>query len=318
MGVYNNIDKHSSGSMGKPGPPGQGFALTEDGNYDMENKKLTNVQNGDADGDVMVKSQIEGYVSGKTKYLHGVFPAQVSNNKAVIYSPSGGVHANALYLKDQNGQEVHFFNENQDDNQIRLYIPNLKNNDSCGGRLKSSIVVTSIDQTIEGTKLFTGNIEVPTAVTEGQATNKKYDDDALCKVSGVDTSDLVKKSCNTMTGPLIVPLEPYPVRGNLNKVNKVISYETQREIFLSKKEGGRMSQLIDKGGFAVENLKTPTAIDHAVNKGYLEQALGQKANQSDVDKMKTKLSNPPTKDLSMAHSKLQILPLPKHMRMMLQ
>ena len=93
----------------------------------MENKKLVNVKNGDGEDDVMVKRQIEGYVSNKTQYLDGVLPAQVLNNKVVIYSPSGGVHSNALYLKDQNGQEVLFHTENQDDNQMRLYIPNLKN-----------------------------------------------------------------------------------------------------------------------------------------------------------------------------------------------
>ena len=71
-----------------------------------------------------------------------------------------------------------------------------------------------------------------------------------------------------MTGPLIVPRETYPVRGNLNKV---ISYETQREIFLSKKEGGRMSQPTDMGGFATENLPAPTATDHAVNKDYVDK-----------------------------------------------
>ena len=276
-----------------------GFKLTPDNNYDMENRKLTNVQNGDAEGDVMVKRQIEGYDKDKTRYLDGVLPAQVLKNKAVIYSPSGGVHANSLYLKDQNGQEVHFFNENQDDNQIRLYIPNLKNNDSYGGRLKSSVVVTSIDQTIEGKKVFTGEIEVPTAVTEGQATNKKYVDDALRKVSGINASGLVKKSGDTMTGPLIVPPETYPVRGNLNKV---ISYETQREIFLSKKEGGKMSQPIDMGGFPIENLKTPTEIDHAVNKNYVDQALGQKVN--------TKLTYPATKDLSMGSFKFANLATP--------
>ena len=78
----------------------------------MENRKLPNVQNGDADGDLMVKRQIEGYVKDKMKYLDGVLPAQVLKNKAVVYSPSGGVHSDALYLKDQNDQEVHFFNVN--------------------------------------------------------------------------------------------------------------------------------------------------------------------------------------------------------------
>ena len=163
-------------------------------NYDMENRKLTNVQNGDDDRDVMVRSQIEGFVQDKKKYLDGSLPAQVLKNKAVIYSPSGCVHADALYLKDQRGQEVHFFTENQDDNQIRLYIPNLKNNDSYGGRHKSSVVVTSIDQTVEGKKVFK-NIEVPAAVKDTQAVNKKYVDDEL--------SGLVKKSGDAMTGPLI-------------------------------------------------------------------------------------------------------------------
>ena len=156
MGIFNNIDKYSTGGIftgqGSPGPPGLGFALTEDGNYDMENKKLVNVKNGDAEGDVMVKSQIEGYVS---------------NNK----------------------------------------------------------------------------------------------------------SNLVKKSGDAMTGPLIVPTDSYPVQGDLNKV---ISYETQREIFLSKKEGGQMSQPIDMGGFAIENLKTPTATDHATNKDYVDKNFSGK------------------------------------------
>ena len=99
-----------------------------------------------------------------------------------------------MYLKDQRGQEIHFYTENQDDNQIRLYIPNLKNNDSYGGRLKSSILVSSIEQTIEGKKVFS-NIEVPAVVRDTQATNKKYVDDEIAKLrteqSSIDTSNLV-------------------------------------------------------------------------------------------------------------------------------
>ena len=63
------------------------------------------------------------------------------------------------------------------------YIPNLKNNDIYGGRLKSSILVSSIEQTIEGKKVFE-NIEVPAAVRDTNATNKKYVDD---QISGLKT-----------------------------------------------------------------------------------------------------------------------------------
>ena len=108
------------------------MTVTEEGDYDIQNKKLVNVSNDDGEHDVMMKSQIEGYVSNKTKYLDGVLPAQVLNNKAVIYSPSGGVHSRGFYLRDENGQEVHFISHTQNLNQCRLYIPNLKNNDSYG------------------------------------------------------------------------------------------------------------------------------------------------------------------------------------------
>ena len=251
-GILNHDDNHESGQRGLPGV---GFKVDADGNYDIENKKLTNVKNGDMDHDVMVKSQIEGYVSNKTQYLDGVNPGEVKPNKAAIYSSSGGLHGNSFYIKDRYGQEVKLHTEDQDDNQIRLYIPNLKNNDSFGGRLKSSIMITSIDQSIQGKKLF-HNIEVPTPTSDTQASNKKY----------VDTN-FVAKSGDTMLGPLVVQKDNYPIQGDLNKV---ISYETQREIFLSKKEGGRMEQPIDMGGFTIENLKLPTANDHACNKYYID------------------------------------------------
>ena len=143
-GILNHDDIHGSGQIGQRGLPGVGFKVDADGNYDIENKKLTNVQNGDMDHDVMVKSQIEGYVS---------------NNFVAI-------------------------------------------------------------------------------------------------------------SGDTMTGSLIIPKDDYPIRGDLNKV---ISYEAQREIFLSKKEGGQMEQPIDMGGFTINNLKSPTNPNHACTKGYIDQ-----------------------------------------------
>ena len=201
-GILNHDDNHESSQTGQRGLPGIGYKLTSDGNYDIENKKLTNVQNGDANNDVMTKNQIEGYVNNKTQYLDGVLPAQVTNNKAVIYSPSGSIHTNDLYLKDKNGQEVHFYNENQDLNQCRLYVPNLKNNDSYGGRLKSDILVTSINQTIEGKKVF-HDIEVPTPTINGHASNKAYVDNEISKISDAsDNSNYVKKSGDTMSGTL--------------------------------------------------------------------------------------------------------------------
>ncbi|MCV6637074.1 hypothetical protein, partial [Candidatus Albibeggiatoa sp. nov. NOAA] len=309
MGLFNEHSSttktDSSNIQGVPGPQGIGYKLDANGNFDIENKKLTNVKNGDMDRDVMTKSQIEGYVSNKTQYLDGVLPAKVTNNKAVIYSPSGGIHSNGLYLRDQNGQESHFINELQDLNQCRLYIPNLKDNDSYGGRLKSSIMVTSINQTIEGKKIF-HDIQVPTPVIDGHASNKAYVDNEIS--NAIDNFNYVEKSGDTMIGPLMVPKDNYPIQGDLNKV---ISYETQREIFLSKKEGGKMLQPIDMNGFSIDNLPLPTAVDHASTKVYTDNKVDSKANKSDLnDYMKLDGSKVMTGTLNMNNNRITNLPSP--------
>ena len=264
MGIFNehsssSSDTISSGVQGPPGPqgpPGIGFNLDANNNFNLENKKLINVKPGTNNNDVVTKSQIQ--------YLDGVLPAQVTNNKAVIYSPSGGVHTNDLYLKDQYGQEVHVHTEDQDLNQCRLYVPNLKNYDGYGGRRKSSVVVTSIDQTIQGKKIF-NDIIVPNPTKNDQAVNKQYVDSEISKISGA--SNYVKKDGDTMTGSLIVPKDDYPIQGDLNKV---ISYESMRGIFLSKREGGKILQPIDMNGFTIDNVPLPTAPDHCSSKGYVD------------------------------------------------
>ena len=319
MGLFNEHGSSISdgaalgtGAQGPPGPkgdPGVGYKLDAYGNYDIENKKLTNVKNGDADNDVMVKSQIEGYVSNKTQYLDGVLPAQVTNNKAVIYSPSGGVHTNDLYIRDKFGQEVHFYNEDQDLNQCRLYVPNLKNNDSYGGRLKSDIMVTSINQTIPGKKIF-HDIQVPTPTIDGHASNKAYVDNEISKISdSSDDSKYVKKSGDTMSGSLIVPKENYPVQGDLNKV---VSYETIREIFLSRKETRGMGTDLNMNGRFIDNLKEPTAQDHACTKGYTDAKLNSKADKSDLDDyLKIDGSRSMTNNLNMDGNRIYKLPNPQ-------
>ena len=307
MGLFNEHSSttktDSSSTQGIPGPQGIGYKLDQNGNFDIENKKLTNVKNGDMDKDVMVKSQIEGYVSNKTQYIDGVLPAKVTNNKAVIYSPSGGIHSNGLYLRDQNGQESHFINELQDLNQCRLYIPNLKDNDSFGGRLKSSVMVTSINQTIEGKKIF-HDIEVPTPTIDGNASNKAYVDNEITKIS----DNYVRKSGDSMSGALIIQKDEYPVQGNLNKV---INYEATREIFLSRKESRPMNTELDMGGFSIDNIKDPINSDQAVNKKTLDNALNVKANTSDLEKyFKKDESISMSKDILMNNNRIYKLPNP--------
>ena len=114
-------------------------------------------------------------------------------------------------------------------------------------------------------------IGIPSPQYDYSAANKTYVDTEINKVKqNISSSgDFVKKSGDTMTGDLILPDYDYPIMGDLRKD---IDYETMREIFLSKKEGGTMEQALDMSNHHIENVRTPLSIDHAANKLYAKAA----------------------------------------------
>ena len=236
------------------GLPGVGFKLTVMGDYDMQNKKLTNVKSGTDSNDAVNKSQLDA----TTNLLHGSRAGDVVNDKAVIYSNTGAVHANSLYIEDPpnqgNSNEVRIMTEHQSYPNIHLNIPDLHNFDGHGGRPKSELMVTSVEQTVTGKKVFE-NIEVHDPTSNNQAANKNYADTKLSLTGG------------TMTGDLILPHHNYPIPGN---TNKVINYESQREIFLSRQESFPMLADINMNNNFIQNIATPTSSHQVTNKGYCD------------------------------------------------
>ena len=236
------------------GLPGVGFKLTVMGDYDMQNKKLTNVKSGTDSNDAVNKSQLDA----TTNLLHGSRAGDVVNDKAVIYSNTGTVHANSLYIEDPpdqgNSNEVRIMTEHQSYPNIHLNIPDLHNFDGHGGRPKSELMVTSVEQTVTGKKVFE-NIEVHDPTSNNQAANKNYADTKLSLTGG------------TMTGDLILPHHNYPIPDN---TNKVINYESQREIFLSRQESFPMEADINMNNNFIQNIATPTSSHQATNKGYCD------------------------------------------------
>ena len=236
------------------GLPGIGFKLTDMGDYDMQNKKLTNVKSGTDSNDAVNKSQLDA----TTILLHGSRAGDVVNDKAVIYSNTGAVHANSLYIEDPpdqgNSNEVRIMTEHQSYPNIHLNIPDLHNFDGHGGRPKSELMVTSVEQTVTGKKVFE-NIEVHDPTSNNQAANKSYADTKLSLTGG------------TMTGDLILPHHNYPIPGN---TNKVINYESQREIFLSRQESFPMQADINMNNNFIQNIATPTSSHQVTNKGYCD------------------------------------------------
>ena len=77
----------------------------------------------------------------------------------------------------------------------------------------------------------------------------------------------VKKTGDTLSGDLILPHDSFPVQGN---TNKAVSYETQREIFLSRKESFPMQTDINMDNNFIQNVATPTTSHQGANKGYCD------------------------------------------------
>ena len=256
MGLFNELylPSNSAVNTGTVGRPGIGFKLTDTGDYDMQNKKLVNVKSGMDSNDAANKSQLDS----STILLQGSRAGDVVNDEAVIYSNTGAVHARSLYLlddpQDGNRNEVRLETPHQSYGNIHLNIPDLHNFDGYGGRLKSEVMVTSVEQTVTGKKVFE-NIEVHDPTSNNQAANKSYADTKLSLTGG------------TMTGDLILPPHNYPIPGN---TNKVINYESQREIFLSRQESFPMQADINMNNNFIQNIATPTSSHQATNKGYCD------------------------------------------------
>ena len=78
---------------------------------------------------------------------------------------------------------------------------------------------------------------------------------------------LLKKTGGTLTGDLILVHDSYPVQGNNNKA---VSYETQGEIFLSRKESFPMQADINMDNNFLQNFATLTRSHQGANKGYCD------------------------------------------------
>ena len=93
--------------------------------------------------------------------------------------------------------------------------------------------------------------------------DKNYVDGEITK----QNDKFVKKTGDVLSGDLILPHDSYPVEGN---TNKAVSYETQREIFLSRKESFPMQADINMNNNFIQNVATPTTSHQGANKGYCD------------------------------------------------
>ena len=132
-------------------------------------------------------------------------------------------------------------------------------------------------------------VNVKQGTNNNDVVTKSQLDSEIAKIPSVDTTQFVKKTGATMSGDLILQSQPYPIHGN---TNKAISYNTARNIFLSKKEGGSMLQSLDMNNHFITNIKDPVNSDHATNKKFVDNQLVKKLDKNvDIDMTNKSITN---------------------------
>ena len=210
------------------GLPGVGFKLTVAGDYDMQNKKLVNVDEGDNNQDVVNKHQLD-------------VGLQTKPNKTDVLLLDGTTHM--VGDLDLRGNKIILPGEIQMDRKL----------------------ITNLD-TDENQDLSAVNMITLKNKVEPKA-DKNYIDFEITKQNALINNTFVKKTGDQMNGDLILPHDSYPVDGN---TNKAISYETQREIFLSRRESFPMQADINMNNNFIQNIATPTSSHQVTNKGYCD------------------------------------------------
>ena len=210
------------------GLPGVGFKLTVTGDYDMQNKKLVNVDEGENNQDVVNKHQLD-------------VGLQTKPNKTSVLLLDGTTHM--VGDLDLRGNKIILPGEIQMDRKL----------------------ITNLD-TDENQDLSAVNMITLKNKVEPKA-DKNYVDFEITKQNALINNAFVKKTGDQMNGDLILPHDSYPVEGN---TNKAISYETQREIFLSRQESFPMQADINMNNNFIQNIATPTSSHQVTNKGYCD------------------------------------------------
>ena len=219
---YKSANKYVQGS------PGVGFKLTDTGDYDIQNKKLVNVDEGENNQDVVNKHQLD-------------VGLQTKPNKTDVLLLDGTSHMVGDF--DLRGNKIILPGEIDMDQKL---ITNLNTNEN---------------QDLSAVNMITLKNKV-----EPKA-DKDYVDFEIKKQNALINNTFVKKTGDQMNGDFILPHDSYPVQGN---TNKAVSYETQREIFLSRKESFPMETDINMNNNFIQNVATPTSSHQATNKGYCD------------------------------------------------
>ena len=247
MGIFNEHSSNHQFAKGVQGAPGVGFNLTADGNYDMEEKKLTNVGEPTSDTDSATKKYVDDNSGGKTSLI------TVDSN---------------IDMKSQFSITKLKTPSNNDDAATKKYVDDSK-------------IDGSVFLKLDGTRPMTGNLNmnnqrilnIPAPTGNNQPTPLAYTNLAYLKVDG---SNPMTNELNMDNKKIINLLSPTNNSDAVPKKYVDDSISNQNFSSFFKKDGSiSMTSNLDVGGNKIINLQYPSSEADAANKKYIDDHLHQ-------------------------------------------
>ena len=238
-GLLSDNIGHQNKTEGKQGPqglPGVGFKLTSSGDFDIQNKKLTNVDTDENNDFCAVNmTTLKNTTHEKEKDIDLQDKYNVKNSKQQSFADLSLNYDNLVSYNDV---------EN-------IFL----------SRKKTFSMETALD--MGNNTIF--NVKNPTVADQG--VNKRYVDDQNAKLLTL-SGGRMSGSIN-MDGHRILNLSD-PLRGYDASHKKYVDDETLKLLPLT---GGSLTGQISMGGNSITNVATPTNNTHATNKIYVDNKI---------------------------------------------
>ena len=277
------------------------------GDLNVGNQKITNVATPVNNTDASTKKYVDDSSSSKVDISQVQSTGDAEAGKIVKYLPDKGIITPKLYVPDQYNDSVILKADDQDFDNISLYIPNLKNYDGENGRRKSSVVVDSVDNEFTG-KLFLPSGHIIVKDGNNQVVINRSDIQKLFG-SQAGANGINSNKCVLYDGSGTIFANNYAVKSGSNFVFlRVKGQSAWRSLFIPNLGGGDANIVVDQTNQTINGDKTfsraitmtqqGSASNHLVTKAYVDN------HSTNGNYLKTDGTNSMTGDLNMGNHKI--------------
>ena len=293
MGIFNEQSFDHPFAKGIQGAPGVGFSLTADGNYDMNEKRLTNVGAPSANTDAATKKYVDDNSSGSPTTTRLTVDSDINMKNTYriqklrlptnLDEPATKLYTDSNFFKKDGTQPMTGDIDMNNNNIKNLLIPSLNNDAANKVYVDNTVASNKVDGSVflklDGTRKMTGNLDMdnnriynlPAPTNGKQPTPLAFTDFKYLHVAGTNK---MTNNLNMDSKKIFHLKSPTASTDAANK--KYVDDNTgapDLSDYLEKDRTVAMTGNFNVGGHKITNLKTPTSDTDATNKEYTDNLI---------------------------------------------